>query len=282
MNGERGERGGVVLDQGSEDEGLQPIEDVGAADVAITKDTKTNNVVDEQGGATDADGGTENFEVGENDQVQEGEVLEDGAKPGAPNDDRLGIVEKTLNEIRAKINEKPAEVPKALTEEEWSKHEQDWGVPRAAIERVTQQNVRVVNHLREYIDGELAKLRFDSAITDFSKTPGFNDAARYKKDVQEFLGSYEPRHWNNPDLLKKAVFYARGVNAQGTIQRVRADTERNRKIAGAARPASPGGSIRKGALPPLTPTQREAAMLMPGGEAEYNKFRVGGGRRVIE
>jgi hypothetical protein len=29
-------------------------------------------------------------------------------------------------------------------------------------------------------------------------------------------------------------------------------------------------------MPPLTPSQKEAAAMMPGGEAEYNKFRSKG------
>lgn len=277
---ERGERGGVVLDGSSENEGLQPIEDLGGSDVKDTSDSEIDKAIDEQGGAADLERGTEDSEVGADDKGEEGEILENGEKPGTPNPDRLALVENTLKEIHAKINEKQPEAPKPMSDEDWAKLEQQTGAPRSTIEFFTNQNVKVVNHLKEYIDSAIAKLSFGSAIDEFAKTPGFQDATRYKKDIQEFLNTYEPKHWTNPEVLKRAVIYSRGLNANANLQKVRNDSERNRKIAGVGRPAAPAGGIRKPALPPLNQAQKEAAALM-GSEAEYNKYRSKG-RVVIE
>lgn len=290
---ERGEKGGVILDGGNDSAGETGDEvasvnsvDAGSrkevSDASLTSIEEDNQNVDEQGGTADLDGGAEDPQAGKDDSAQEGEVLEDGEIAGQKGDDRIAIVEKTLKEIHEKLNEQKPEPVKQMTDEEWAKLEQQTGAPRSTIEFFTNQNVKVVEKLTQYIDSKLAKLEFDSSLNDFSRTPGFQDAVRYKKDVQEFLSTYEPKHWTNPDLLKRAVIYSRGLHAGENVQKARTDSERNRKIAGAARPASPGGSARKSATPPLTQAQREVASMMPGGEAEYLKYRPKGGRVTLE
>lgn len=289
---ERGEKGGVVLDGGSDSveetgneqevAGVNSNSKMEGSDASLTAIEEDNQNVDEQGGTADPDGGAKDPQVGKDDSAQEGEILEDGEIARSEGDDRIAVVEKTLKEIHEKLNEQKPEPVKQMTDEEWAKLEQQTGAPRSTIEFFTNQNVRVVEKLTQYIDSKLAKLEFDSSINDFSRTPGFQDAVRYKKDVQDFLSAYDPKHWTNPELLKRAVIYSRGLHSGENVQRARTDSERNRKIAGAARPMAPGGSARKPATPPLTQAQREVAAMMPGGEAEYLKYRPKGGRVILE
>jgi hypothetical protein len=276
MPDERGEKGGVVMD--GDDAGLTPIEGDNN-EPGTEKDQEDNIVVDESGKATDPERGGTDKETPEDGGGEEGEVPEEGAEPRPKDDPRLSAVEKTLAEINEKIQKKEEPV-KEKTPEEWAKLEEEWGAPRSVIERTTRQAVMVFNKMQEYVDSRFAKLEFGNALSDFSKQPGFSDANRYRKDVEEFLSDYDSKHWTNPKLIERAVFYARGKNAQAREQFARSGAERNRVIAGTARPASPGGGTKPRGIPPLRADQKEAAELM-GGESEYRKYQRGG-RVTIE
>lgn len=268
-NMERGERGGVVLDGGEE-----PVEK-GAIDAAIDQTNQENDkVVDESGGTADTDAGAEIPKDGEDAEASEGEVVEGSESPGTKVNPELAAFKEEIKAELAKLAPPPAVAAevKPLTEEQWVKLEEEWGQPRQTIQRITNQNVKIVKNLTEYIDAKFAKLEVGEAIQEFSKTPGFTDANRYRNDIQEYLQDYEPKHWTNPALLERAVYYARGKNANANIAKVRTDAEKNKKIAGPARPSSPSSGIKRTAMPALNGAQKQAAEFM-GGENEYNKFR---------
>lgn len=277
---ERGENGGAVLDTGGKEEnegGLAPIEE--GSDAPNQADQEINKVINESGGTADPNGEAEVGEDGENGQEDEGAARQENESP-KPLDPRIENIEKTLQMVREKLEQKPPEPQKPLSDEDWAKLEQEWGAPRSTIERVTKQNVQIVNRLTDYIDSKFAKLEFSDALNGLSREAGFSDAVRYKKEVTEFLSDYDPKHWTNPTLLKKAVYYSRGLNANTNVNKARTDAERNKFIAGKARPSSPGGGQRRISMPPLTPAQKEAAAMMPGGESEYMKFRTNGRTQI--
>lgn len=278
MAGERGEKGGVVLDSGGAEEGAEPVE---GNDAALTPIEEVNEVVAQPSREADLNRGAETPQDGAVDSGEEGAVDESGEGARTENQPQIKeIVDNAIKEAFANIP-KPQEPTKQYTEEDWAKMESEWGMPRTAIDRVTRQNVQIVNQIMEHIDSRIAKIEFGNALETFSKQPGFTDATRYRKDIDSFLGNYDPKHWSNPQLLKMAVFYARGVNANGNVQKAMVGAERNRKISGQARPSSPGGGVRRSAMPPLTESQRQAAELM-GGESEYRKFQVNGRRKILE
>lgn len=272
MENERGARGGVVIDgdttEGGQDDAfaLAKIEE-GDADVA------------QPGAEGNIDGGATDKEVGEDAGAVEVEVNSKIEDPRAKDDARIANVEKMLKEVADRVSA-PAPV-KERTPEEWATLEQEWGVPRGAIERTTRQSVTVYNKIMEMFDSRFAKYEMTESLTDLTKETGFNDAIRYKKDVTTYLSRYEPKYWTNPQLLKDAVIYARGLNANSNIQKVRTDNERNRVVIGRARPSSPAVGQRRGSPIALTASQKEAASHMPGGEPEYRKF-MGKGRVTIE
>ena len=278
---ERGEKGGVVLDGGEAQE-VDESGEKGDLENAIenTKDEETDESLNESGEKSDADGGTKDSEAGGDGAGEEDGVPGEGEKPGVQNDDRLKVVEETLKAVREKLEKPPEEAPKPMSDEEWAKVEQDWGIPRPAIERMTQQNVKVINTIKTYIDSKFAELHGASALDNLAKDPKFSDAKKYEKDVNEFLKDYAPEARSNPTVLQKAVFYARGVHASDNMKKVRDDKDRNVRIAGAARPSSPGGGTKRPAAPALTGAHREAARIM-GDESEYQALRTRPSR-VIE
>lgn len=261
---ERGERGGVVLDKGSDVPG-------GDTDVENSADKEIVKAVDESGGAADPDGGAAVPQDGENDGAQEVAPDEEGTLPGEEKPSELETFKAEMKAEIAKLA--PKEEAKPLTDEQWAAIEQQSGAPRQTIEYFTNQNVKVVHKLMDYIDSKLSKFEVNDAIAAFAKNPKFADATRYRKDIDEFLSHYDHKDWTNPALLERATHYARGKNGNANVQKARQDQERNKKVAGVARPTSPNGGQRRISAPALNPMQKEAAALM-GGEAEYNRFRV--------
>ncbi len=274
QNMERGERGGAVLD-GADDSGA---EEGGVIDAAIKTHTEDNQAVDEQGGDENLNGGGEAPQVGEEGQAEEGTVLPEGegAEVQSEKTDAVAEIQQFKADIMKTLEEKlkPAPEPaKPLTEEDWAHQEQEWGVPRQAIQKQINLAIRVKNEVLEAMESRFAKYELGETIQDFSKTPGYADASRYKKEITEFLKDYDTKHWNNPILLQKAVVYGRGMNAKTNLDKVRNEGERNKKIAGVARPSAPGAGARRPSAPALNGVQKEVAAMM-GGESEYNKFRT--------
>lgn len=271
---ERGERGGVVLDGGEPSDG-------GEIDAAIKENSQVDEPINESGDAANSNAGAEVVEDGKDAGAAEDEI--DSASPGAgeevaPQLDIDAIKETIRAELKG-ANEKLPEPVKPLSEEQWVKLEEEWGTPRQTIQKITNQNVQVVNKLMEYIDSKFAKIEVGDVISSVSKEAGFTDATRYRNEIKEFLGDYDPKYWANPILIKKAVTYARGLHAGTNLQKVRVDAEKNKKIAGVARPSSPSGGMKRTAMPALSGAHREVANMM-GSDVEYNKFRSRPSRQI--
>lgn len=272
MTGERGAKGGVVIDTSGTDESSE----VDNA-TSLTQIETDNEPLTESSAEPDIDGGTEDQEAGRDANEVESETRPSGTEPRPQDDVRIANVERMIKEVSDKISAPPV---KERTPEEWAAMEQEYGVPRGAIERFTRQNVTVYNKIKDEMDARFAKYEMNDALGDLVKEQGFNDAVRYKKDVTAYLSRYETKHWTNPQLLKDAVIYARGLNANANVQKARTDSQRNVVVAGKGRPASPGGGQRRSNPVPLTKEQKEAAEMM-GSESEYRKF-MSKGRMQIE
>ena len=185
------------------------------------------------------------------------------------------MVAKSVEEAMAK---NAPQQPAQLTEEQWAAKEAEVGVPRGAIQFFTGQAMKVYNTLMQQMEARFAKFEKADQLRALSRAKGYEDAMRYPKFVEQFLSKYKPEHHANPELLKMAVVYARGMASKANVQRARVEAERGRRISGVARPSSPGssaGASRKPGAPalrPLSTAQKQAAAMMPGGEAEYRKW----------
>lgn len=245
---------------------------------------EVNPALPEPTGDADPNGETE---AGETEEVS-GE--EGGAVEGTEQDSESGTLnveefktelrEQLRNEIMAELAHNPPQetkpaAPPQLTEEEWLKQEESWGVPRTAIQAMTNQSVKVINHIMSQLDQRLAKFEKSDALRSLSSEKGFTDAPRYQKDVDEFLSHYDPRAWSNPELLRRAVIYARGKNMNKNVSQARNESERNRKIAGPGRPAPAGNAMRRTVSKPLNPIQRDVASKFGLSESEYAKLKSG-------
>lgn len=222
---------------------------------------------DDNGGGEDspdgeAAGGMEDAAGGAGEGAEPGPVDNGAFTPEAREQFRAQLREELRSEImeEMKANQPPTPA-KEISDEEWVKHEAEWGIPRTAIKATVSRMERVVNHVMQKMDERFAKFEKGDALRTLSQEKGFNDISRYQKDIDDFLGRYHPKHHSNPDLLKQAVFYARGKNMPSAVKRAATGAERNRKISGIARPASAAGPQGKnGALKrALTPIERSAA-----------------------
>lgn len=235
-----------------------------------------NTNVNESGAESDTNGTGTGGEVGETGEESTETVGQETGK----DDPVLAIkaqIEELTKKLEQQINHKEPPPVKELSEAEWAAKETEWGVPRTAIQAVTSQNVYLYNKIKQDIMAEFDKrmggFEKSSALQSLAKDPKFSDAPKYAKDVDEFIKDYPAQHHSNPELLKRAVIYARGLNIGKTVSKVRNEGERNRTITGAGKPNSPNGGIRNKVVP-LTPIQKKYADSM-GGEAEYRKYMNG-------
>ncbi len=246
-------------------------------------DQKTNENELESGGTTNLNGGAEGGDAPKDGQPAEGAApKEEGGVPAVNEFDpakfEANMTEKMTEIVNKAVGSiKPKEEPqKQLTDEEWTGLEETTGMGRPAIQYITDLNAALANKIIASIDAkfgsQLAQLGTGSALTALSKENGFKDATTHQKNVSEFLKDMDPRLHNDPNTLKKAVIYSRGLGMSGMINKVRNEGSQNLKIVGAGRPTSPGGTGTGKSTPALNETQRAAAALMDGGEAEYIKF----------
>lgn len=241
-------------------------------EVAETGDTEL-----EPGDNSNPNGGREDQENGGEVESVEGGVLEEENQPESESKiDLKSIEENILKSIDEKLKaNQPAPEQKPLTEEDWERIEGEWGgVPRQAIDRVTRQSVQVFEKMREYVDSKFAAIESESAMSALAKEPGFQDVPRLKAGIKEFLSDFDPKFHTNPGLLKKAAIYARGLISSKDIKAVQSRDERNRQVIRRLKPASnEGGSPKGSGSKGLNDMQREAAALLSGGEAEYQKIK---------
>lgn len=258
------------------------IEDGGAAaggnadDPKITTNPEINEPVNEPGGDPTVDGGTTTGTDGEDvGTTKEGtgqaeENPEGGAADVEKPLDPAALKEEILKELQEKMAPPPAQ--RELTEEEWTAREQESGTSRQTIKFFTNQSIKVYNAMREYIDEKFAGIEKDGAIRSIASEKGFSDAVRYSKEINQYLQKFNPKFHSNPQILRDAVIYARGLNASKNLQRANNDAERNRRIAGTARPSSPGatGGVRRPGTPGLTRDQRDVAAKFGMTDSEYS------------
>ncbi len=281
-------KGTVIDNDGAADEG-------GANGPENEPGSENLDALNEPGEGADPNGGGENPEDGEAAGAVEGAEGEpgEGAEPG-PEPVAGAFTPEAQEQFRAQLREElkaelleemkanqPAPAAKEIPDEEWVKHESEWGIPRTAIKNVVSRMERVVNHVMAKMDERFAKFEKGDAIRALSQEKGFNDISRYQKDIDEFLGRYHPKHHSNPELLKQAVFYARGKNMNSAVRRAAVGAERNRKIAGVARPASATGPQGKNGVVKraLTPIERSAARAAGMSDEAYLKAKSE--RRVL-
>lgn len=279
----------------------------GGSDVAENSTIEKNNNTQPQpadtagtdGGATDpevgADGGEDEgtlpgegegtaSELDENGNPIEGDVVngESEPAPGALTPEQISeMVAKGIQDAMEK--NKPAPSPE-LTDEQWTAKEQEVGVDRKAIQFFTGQAMKVYNAIQEAMDARFAKFEKAEALQSLSRTKGFEDAGRFQKGVDEFLSKYQPKYHSNIELLKMGVIYARGLARSGDVRRANVNSERNKRVAGVARPASPGSAsgARKPNIQgrPLNPSQKEVASKFGMTEQEYRNLQNTRGKPI--
>lgn len=230
-----------------------------------------NDTESQSGNESDLAGNGENQEAGK----EAGDVETQGGEPQPSTESNAPL---DLNQLKTEIVDsikeqlKPPEPPpQPITEEQWAQHEQTWGVPRTAIDQTIRIAVKLKSEMQEYVDSKFAALESDAAIGNLAKEPGFSDVGRLKEGIKEFLKDFDPKFHSNPQLLKKAAIYARGLSSQKDIRAVRNTDEKNRQVVNRLKTGKSEGASapsQKG----LTEIQRQAAELLKGGENEYRQL----------
>lgn len=287
MNKGNGAQATVIDDEGAADAGDEGAQGgAGGDDVENPAGTQADGSESEQGGEPGADGGAEGGEAGEAGGGEEGAPGTEGEGPaGQPADLNEQIAEGVRTALEAmgidptaqfkpQTPEPEAPVWKEPSEEQWVQHETQWGVPRTAIKATIQRMAMVKADVMESVQAMFAPMLKDQALGVLARTKGFEDVPRLRGHIDEFLKPFDTKHHSNPELLKRAAIYARGMAARSQVRRAVQGQERNRQIGGVRRPASPNGNgAARPVARPLSPAEKQAAAMLPGGVKEYLQLR---------
>lgn len=244
----------------------------------IETNPEDNNPINQPGGEADPNGGTTPGEDGENDKGKEAPTgkEEEGAEPTPPVD-----VDKIVDQILAKTGlgkEKEPEKEKLDPKEAAARIEsiaKKLGITPEAVRYFTNQNMQVADIIRKEVSSKLAVINKSSALARLSREKGFEDANRHAKGVDEFLSVFDESEHSDPELLRRAVIYSRGLEAQKNLKQVQNTNERNKKIAGTGRPASPG-EPKDNKVVVLTPLEKETARAFGMSEKQYSEIKKNG------
>lgn len=205
-------------------------------------------------GADGEDGGEHEDEPGE----KEGEEAE------------LTPEQQEIADLRAKIEaiekgSKPKEEaaqPVVYTEEQKAKIEEKFGgMPFTQVEAVTGLVARAVNQVLSQLEGRFSKSDKSSIIADLAKTKEYADIGTYTQAIDKYLAKFAPTMHGNKDVIVDALFWAKGQGLKNAVRKAISSGEKNKRIAGAARPAAPaggGGGKGGGFKFKLTPAEESA------------------------
>ena len=280
----------MIIDKGGMSSGIDA--DEGELNAEIEADTKADDIINEPSGDADLNRGAKTGkasgdvepkegEVGEGEEVSEEESInpQDLIKNLSA---KVEDLQRRLdNPQRAPKVEEKAPEPAPISDQEWEKYESEWGIPRTAIKNTVDRVVRAVTDIRSYVDQKFAKYERQEQLDSLSSDPEFNDAKKYSKEINQYLEKIDPRYHSNPDVLKDAVIWARGLNYKRSVQNVRNEKEINKRISGIARPAS--SSVSRGSKgktsASLTTLEKSAADAVNMPYEEYAALKGKG--RVI-
>ena len=216
----------------------------------------------------------------------EGNPIEADPEPDPDEDDPR---DATIAELKARLETlekdktEKASAPKELSEEDWKKLEDQWGIaekdgiPGNFGRKGIQQIVRLIGGMsqsfREMLNSELGGFKKEAAIAELAREKGSEDIKGYRKGIEEFLKDFDPRIHADKNILKKALTYARGLSASGKFKKALNSREKARKINASPGHGKPGGGKPAGGKSvALSAEQKAAAKQAKMSEAEYIKY----------
>jgi hypothetical protein len=202
----------------------------------------------------------ENGEAGEEDagdvESEEEEIIED------PRDAKIAALEadiRAIKEGKAVAPAAPAAQPaKVYTEEEKAQIAERFGVQDfRTVEAFSGMFAQGMMTIRQEFQNELSAFKKDSVISSLSKQKEFADINKYRDGIDEYLKKFSPQYHGDPETIKDGLAWAKGRGLKNSVAKAVSSSEKNRRIAGAARPAAPGGVAPKGGgfKFKLTPTE---------------------------
>lgn len=233
----------------------------------------------------DSDESAENKNDGENDSEDDAESEQDNGGDGTetkeeiadPRDEKITKLEEELLSIKETITkDKDAaqQQPPAkhvYSEEEKARISDMAKVPYETVEFFNGMLTHTVNQIRGFVEAQLGEINKSSAIEQFSKTKGFEDAVKYRGGMEEYL-SKQPAHLRSKqETLEVAYHISRSKGMNSTMKKVMTSKDKNKRIVTQGRPKG-GESTGKKSVS-LTSDEVRAARSANMSLEDYAKYK---------
>ena len=236
--GEEGNNDGAENEGNSEDQN----------DGSKSGDNEDQNAGGNSGGSGENSEGNEN-EGGEG-EGEGGSGEGEGSGEEDPRDGQIATLTSKIAELEKNAQPPKKETedpqPKERTQAEWDTLSEKTGQSKEALQ---YQEGQLVDGLRtlgsilmKNISGMMAPNAKSGIIEEMSKTKDFADIKQYQEGIDEHLKGVDPRHHGNKQLITNAYWIAKGKGLKKAVRNANSNSERNRKIAGPGRPASPSNN----------------------------------------
>ena len=225
---------------------------------------KENVVVDEEenldgsGNETNQESNDTGLEQGGEENINAGGETGETGEGGKGNEDEAGEIadprDKEISDLKARLDgiekgSQKEEPVRPWTDEQWTSHTESTGLTKEATRFMGQlisHAMKIAMSNTQGMADQLSVFQKDSAITALSREKGFEDIAKYREGVYEFLQDYSPSYHTDKDTLKKAYFYSRGKVLSGAIKKASNSIELNKRVISRAGMQQSGGKTKEG------------------------------------
>ena len=275
------------MGRANEGHNMTTIEDNSGGEEYGVKDAPDEETKDEKSQPLEEsveDGSGETGSVDGGDQQDQGQ--DQGQEQPVSGEDEIAKIREELKGVRDELQksveakkEAVQNQQKPLSDEEWARIEEQWGgMDRRQIQAITSHQLASQQQLLNSVESKFAKFEKESVLQEISREPKFTDALNHRTQINEFLKDYDPRYHANKDVLKRAIYYSRGLSMDKTIQKVQNSKERNRRITGAARPTSQSVTTTPKQTQNLTAIEKSAARAVGMSDEEYSRIKTNSNR----
>lgn len=210
---------------------------------------ENDNLEHQPAGDENIDGDGKDGADGKAGEKDEGEAEPEEEAELDPRDAKIAALEADIKAIK-EGGPKPAAATaappaKVYTEEEKAQIAERFGVQDfRTVEAFGGMVANAVMSIRQEMQGMMSQFQKDAVIGVLSKQKEYSDIMKYREGIDKYLAKFSPQYHGNEEFIKDGLAWAKGQGLRKTVAKALNNGDKNRRIAGPARPASAGGGDR--------------------------------------